>query len=692
MPQFNGGYAGKATAAPQTSGARPSPSARPPAPAQTSPWARTASAHMAEPHGAAAAAAGRRMSGDPPTPAPTPGAKAPQRSPSPAGPPAAPRPRVMPSSLSGGPPRPVRPRSPPPAAGSMFKRALGRASSGAAADRGRDPDLGSPGGTLGGAPRLLPSVQRVPSAPGLTTQPLLADHYSDFATPMRERKALALAGVDTDRPSPPKNRAAALAALRALKAQQTEARRAEETRQWEAALEHAAARDGGVGGGDDQRRSGGGGGGGGGGPWGPWAPQQQQQQQQQHWGADAYDHADAHGHGQPPHAPSSVPRGGGPAASASARSGPPAVARRSALPAWNSDVATDDGPVWDKAPSDEEAHEQQRGRAGEQQRGAPARAGWDSATEVVDDGGGGMGQTHRRQRGGSGGSLGAVDEEGGGGGGGREGQQRPHGSVPGGSRTGSGAAGGRPPALPYQASSARSTSSGFSAADRGAPGKQPGGGRPGSGASVDFLEASVGSRITARDGGSAVSGGRPGSGAGSGSGRPPTPPRAPTGHMGNTRASPLGGPSRPQASGGGAPSREDERQSSALEDAPVGRAGGGAFAFAGGDALGGGDGGGDGGALRMCDTCGRSFNAKAFERHGKVCVKVFCEKRKQYDMTNARVAGTEAAQFVKKGKGGAKGRAGGAAGAGAPPAGYNDRPAESSAAASKKAKWKRKKK
>lgn len=44
--------------------------------------------------------------------------------------------------------------------------------------------------------------------------------------------------------------------------------------------------------------------------------------------------------------------------------------------------------------------------------------------------------------------------------------------------------------------------------------------------------------------------------------------------------------------------------------------------------------------------------------------KVFCERRRAYDMTSARVAGTEAAQFVKpkKGKSSAA-RWGGAAGA-----------------------------
>ena len=34
-----------------------------------------------------------------------------------------------------------------------------------------------------------------------------------------------------------------------------------------------------------------------------------------------------------------------------------------------------------------------------------------------------------------------------------------------------------------------------------------------------------------------------------------------------------------------------------------------------------------GAQLIQCDTCERKFNAKALEKHGKICVKVFQTKR-----------------------------------------------------------------
>lgn len=53
-----------------------------------------------------------------------------------------------------------------------------------------------------------------------------------------------------------------------------------------------------------------------------------------------------------------------------------------------------------------------------------------------------------------------------------------------------------------------------------------------------------------------------------------------------------------------------------------------------------------------CPTCGRSFNEKAYQKHGKVCAKVFAQKRKPVNMAAKRLEGIpEAAKFfdLKKG-------------------------------------------
>ncbi|GAX79868.1 hypothetical protein CEUSTIGMA_g7308.t1 [Chlamydomonas eustigma] len=92
------------------------------------------------------------------------------------------------------------------------------------------------------------------------------------------------------------------------------------------------------------------------------------------------------------------------------------------------------------------------------------------------------------------------------------------------------------------------------------------------------------------------------------------------------------------------------------------------------------------GLLIECQSCGRSFNQQAYPKHAKVCAKVFCQKRKVFNMTAARVAGTEAAKFVM-GAGGNKGRQPARPGSGAR-GGTDARVAQSAAAASKKAKWK----
>jgi len=40
----------------------------------------------------------------------------------------------------------------------------------------------------------------------------------------------------------------------------------------------------------------------------------------------------------------------------------------------------------------------------------------------------------------------------------------------------------------------------------------------------------------------------------------------------------------------------------------------------------------------QCPTCDRSFNGKALARHEKICVKVFQEKRKAFDVKGMRKA------------------------------------------------------
>ncbi|WIA44029.1 hypothetical protein OEZ86_010401 [Tetradesmus obliquus] len=55
-----------------------------------------------------------------------------------------------------------------------------------------------------------------------------------------------------------------------------------------------------------------------------------------------------------------------------------------------------------------------------------------------------------------------------------------------------------------------------------------------------------------------------------------------------------------------------------------------------------------GGDLQQCGNCGRRFNAAALQRHAKVCEKVFCQKRKVFNMQSQRLQGLEAAKFAPK--------------------------------------------
>ena len=50
--------------------------------------------------------------------------------------------------------------------------------------------------------------------------------------------------------------------------------------------------------------------------------------------------------------------------------------------------------------------------------------------------------------------------------------------------------------------------------------------------------------------------------------------------------------------------------------------------------------------LLQCINCGRTFHPRALEIHTRICTKVFASKRKAFISAEARVGGTEAAQFV----------------------------------------------
>ena len=55
-------------------------------------------------------------------------------------------------------------------------------------------------------------------------------------------------------------------------------------------------------------------------------------------------------------------------------------------------------------------------------------------------------------------------------------------------------------------------------------------------------------------------------------------------------------------------------------------------------------------SLAPCGVCGRKFATERLAKHETVCAKAASKKRKTFDMTKARVAGTEAAQFLRKGR------------------------------------------
>merc|ERR1719189_2319894 len=51
--------------------------------------------------------------------------------------------------------------------------------------------------------------------------------------------------------------------------------------------------------------------------------------------------------------------------------------------------------------------------------------------------------------------------------------------------------------------------------------------------------------------------------------------------------------------------------------------------------------------LRACKNCGRNFADDRIEKHEEICLKTAAKKRKVFDMTKARVKGTDAAKYVR---------------------------------------------
>ena len=82
-------------------------------------------------------------------------------------------------------------------------------------------------------------------------------------------------------------------------------------------------------------------------------------------------------------------------------------------------------------------------------------------------------------------------------------------------------------------------------------------------------------------------------------------------------------------------------------------------------------------ALAPCNTCGRTFNARALEIHSRACAKVFAAKREAFDVAKQRAAGTDLERFRRAGGwGGAFGDDAGGFGGGSGPGNVRARSAE----------------
>jgi hypothetical protein len=81
-------------------------------------------------------------------------------------------------------------------------------------------------------------------------------------------------------------------------------------------------------------------------------------------------------------------------------------------------------------------------------------------------------------------------------------------------------------------------------------------------------------------------------------------------------------------------------------------------------------------AQRQCPTCSRKFNPQPYEKHVKVCAKVFLQRRTAFDTSKQRAEGTELAEVQRHARAPEKKKKKAAGGGGG------------GEAASKKAKWK----
>ena len=54
--------------------------------------------------------------------------------------------------------------------------------------------------------------------------------------------------------------------------------------------------------------------------------------------------------------------------------------------------------------------------------------------------------------------------------------------------------------------------------------------------------------------------------------------------------------------------------------------------------------------LNECPDCGRQFNPEAYDKHVKICKKVFQKKRKEFNSQAHRVISNEQVQLLNQGK------------------------------------------
>jgi hypothetical protein len=56
----------------------------------------------------------------------------------------------------------------------------------------------------------------------------------------------------------------------------------------------------------------------------------------------------------------------------------------------------------------------------------------------------------------------------------------------------------------------------------------------------------------------------------------------------------------------------------------------------------------DDGNKYACRHCDRMFNEEAIDKHERICVKIFCQERKKFDMKSKRVLDSEHAMYMRK--------------------------------------------